>query len=88
MTKLEQTVKNIHTVDDADRKYIGKGAIAPISRFLMTFFILAVISFDKETILLVAGKVICKGKTNEILSDRTLLEEHGLELPLCNVRGG
>lgn len=59
MTKLGQTVKSIHTVDDADRKYIGKGAIAPISRFLVAvFFILAVISFNKYDLAGLAGMVI------------------------------
>ena len=42
----------------------------------------------EETVLLAAGEVICMGGTKEILNDKTLLEEHGLELPLCNVRGG
>lgn len=35
------------------------------------------------TILLAEGKVVCQGKTEEILGDRVLLEENGLELPLC-----
>lgn len=37
----------------------------------------------EQTVLLAEGKVVCQGQTEEILKDRALLEEHGLELPLC-----
>lgn len=37
----------------------------------------------EETILLADGKVICHGKTEDILKDKTLLEKHDMELPLC-----
>jgi cobalt/nickel transport system ATP-binding protein len=37
----------------------------------------------ERTILMSGGKIICDGLTREILSDKELLEEHGLELPLC-----
>lgn len=40
----------------------------------------------ERTILLSEGKVIKDGKTAEILSDRKLLEENGLELPLSMQR--
>ncbi len=36
-----------------------------------------------RTILMADGKIIRDGETKEILSDRKLLEENGLELPLC-----
>lgn len=36
-----------------------------------------------RTILMAEGKIICDGATEEILSDQTLLERCGLELPLC-----
>lgn len=36
-----------------------------------------------RTILMAGGKIICDGRTEEILTDRKLLEENGLELPLC-----
>lgn len=36
----------------------------------------------ERTILLSNGKIVCDGATKEILSDRKLLEENGLELPL------
>jgi cobalt/nickel transport system ATP-binding protein len=35
-----------------------------------------------RTVLLDSGRVVADGKTREILKDRTLLEAHGLELPL------
>lgn len=37
----------------------------------------------EETILLADGKVICHGKTEDILRDKVLLEKHDMELPLC-----
>lgn len=37
----------------------------------------------ERTILLSNGKIVADGKTEEILSDEKLLEENGLELPLC-----
>ncbi|MDO4632507.1 MAG: energy-coupling factor ABC transporter ATP-binding protein [Eubacteriales bacterium] len=39
-----------------------------------------------RTILMAGGKIICDGPTEEILSDQKLLEENGLELPLCMQR--
>ena len=36
-----------------------------------------------RTILMSAGEIIADGKTEDILRDRRLLEEHGLELPFC-----
>ena len=37
----------------------------------------------EETILLADGKVICHGRTEDILKDKALLEKHDMELPLC-----
>ena len=37
----------------------------------------------KRTILMADGKIICDGPTQEILTDKELLEESGLELPFC-----
>ncbi len=37
----------------------------------------------ERTILMAGGRIICDGKTEDILSDKKLLEENGLELPLC-----
>ncbi|MCD8217401.1 MAG: energy-coupling factor ABC transporter ATP-binding protein [Clostridiales bacterium] len=37
----------------------------------------------ERTILIDNGEIICDGNTRDILSDRKLLESHGLELPLC-----
>ena len=39
-----------------------------------------------RTILLSEGRIVCDGDTREILSDRKLLETHGLELPLSLYR--
>lgn len=36
-----------------------------------------------RTILMAEGQIICDGATEKILSDQTLLERCGLELPLC-----
>ena len=36
-----------------------------------------------RTILMADGKIICDGPTKEILTDKILLEENGLELPMC-----
>lgn len=36
-----------------------------------------------RTILMAEGRIVCDGPTEEILTDQALLEEHGLELPLC-----
>ena len=36
----------------------------------------------ERTVLMSKGKIICDGSTKEILSDKNLLEENGLELPL------
>lgn len=40
----------------------------------------------QRTILLSEGKVVADGKTEEILSNQGLLEQNGLELPLCMQR--
>lgn len=37
----------------------------------------------ERTILLSGGKIVADGKAEEILSNQELLEENGLELPLC-----
>ncbi len=39
-----------------------------------------------RTVLMADGSIICDGPTEEILSDQKLLEENGLELPLCMSR--
>ncbi|MCD8230252.1 MAG: energy-coupling factor ABC transporter ATP-binding protein [Clostridiales bacterium] len=36
-----------------------------------------------RTILISEGEIVCDGETRAILSDRKLMEENGLELPLC-----
>lgn len=41
----------------------------------------------ERTILLADGKIIKDGKTKDILTDKKLLEENGLELPLSLSRG-
>ena len=40
-----------------------------------------------RVILLADGCIVADGKAEEILSDSKLLEENGLELPLCLQRG-
>ncbi|MDO4522827.1 MAG: energy-coupling factor ABC transporter ATP-binding protein [Eubacteriales bacterium] len=40
----------------------------------------------ERTILMANGKIIRDGATEDILSDKELLEAHGLELPLCMQR--
>lgn len=42
-----------------------------------------VLNTCEETIFLSEGKVVCCGRTDEILKDRELLERYGMELPLC-----
>ena len=37
----------------------------------------------ERTILLSDGKIVCDGATKDILTNRQVLEDHGLELPLC-----
>lgn len=37
----------------------------------------------ERTILLSNGKIVCDGATKKILTNRQVLEKHGLELPLC-----
>ena len=37
----------------------------------------------ERTVLMSNGKIVCDGKTQEILTDRELLEVNGLELPFC-----
>ena len=39
----------------------------------------------ERTILIANGKIVKDGKTEEILTDKALLETNGLELPLCLV---
>ena len=41
----------------------------------------------EETVLLAEGSVICRGKTEELLTDPELLEAYDMELPLC-MQGG
>ena len=40
----------------------------------------------KRTILMADGRIICDGPTQEILTNRELLESNGLELPFCMQR--
>jgi cobalt transport protein ATP-binding subunit len=37
----------------------------------------------ERTVVIDAGRVVAEGPSRDILSDRALLESHGLELPLC-----
>ena len=37
----------------------------------------------RRTILMADGRIVCDGKTEDILSNQELLEQCGLELPLC-----
>lgn len=37
----------------------------------------------ERTVLMSDGRIVKDGRTEEILTDQGLLEEHGLELPLC-----
>lgn len=37
----------------------------------------------ERTVLMSDGKIVCDGKTQEILTDKELLEANGLELPFC-----
>lgn len=37
----------------------------------------------ERTILLSDGKIVCDGATKDVLTNRQVLEDHGLELPLC-----
>lgn len=37
----------------------------------------------KRTILMADGRIICDGPTQDILTDKELLESNGLELPFC-----
>lgn len=37
----------------------------------------------KRTIIMAEGRIVCDGPTEEILSNKQLLEDVGLELPLC-----
>lgn len=37
----------------------------------------------ERTIIMSNGEIVCDGLTRELLSNRQLLEENGLELPLC-----
>lgn len=36
-----------------------------------------------RTVLMADGEIVCDGRTEDVLSDRELLEANGLELPLC-----
>lgn len=37
----------------------------------------------ERTIIMSEGRIVCDGKTTEILTDQKLLNDNGLELPLC-----
>jgi cobalt/nickel transport system ATP-binding protein len=37
----------------------------------------------ESVILLAEGRIVCQGETESILRDKELLEQYGLELPLC-----
>lgn len=37
----------------------------------------------ERTVLMSQGRIVSDGPTEEILTDQALLEENGLELPLC-----
>lgn len=37
----------------------------------------------ERTIIMSEGRIVCDGKTTEILTDQKLLKDNGLELPLC-----
>ena len=41
----------------------------------------------ERTVLMADGRIVKDGRTEEILSDQRLLEEYGLELPLCMQKG-
>lgn len=70
-------------LDPASRRHlIGLLQSLKISKIIATHDLEMVLEICQRVVLLDNGRIISDGKTEEILSDKELLESHGLEVPL------
>lgn len=64
------------------RRVMGVLAKLPGTQLIATHDLDLAWELCERTVLLAHGRIIADGRTKEVLSNRGLLEEHGLELPL------
>jgi energy-coupling factor transporter ATP-binding protein EcfA2 len=64
------------------RRFIELVRGLPSTKLIATHDLEMVLETCTRTILLDGGKVVADGPSREILSDVTLVEAHGLELPM------
>ncbi|MCQ2480892.1 MAG: energy-coupling factor ABC transporter ATP-binding protein [Clostridia bacterium] len=57
--------------------------VIPVTKIIASHDLDMVLETCNRVILINDGKIVADGKATDILSDKTLLEENGLELPLC-----
>lgn len=70
------------TLDPRNRRnLIGILNEMPETKIIASHDLDMILETCEETILLADGMVVWQGRTRDILCDRTLLEENGLELP-------
>jgi cobalt/nickel transport system ATP-binding protein len=72
------------SLDPASRRHLIRflGGL-PITKVLASHDLDMVLELASRVVVLDGGRIVAEGAPREILSDRVLLEAHGLELPLC-----
>ncbi len=60
----------------------------PVTLILATHDLEMVLTLCTRTVLMARGRIMADGETRQLLSDRKLMEEHGLEVPASLPRSG
>ena len=65
------------------RNLIGILNSMPETKIIASHDLDMILDTCEETVLLSEGRIVCQGKTKDILKNKELLEKHDMELPLC-----
>lgn len=65
------------------RNLIGILNSMPETKIIASHDLDMILDTCEETVLLSEGRIVCQGKTKDILKNKELLEKYDMELPLC-----
>lgn len=69
------------------RRFINLIAALPATKLIATHDLEMALELCRRTVLLDGGRIVANGLTRDVLGDPTLLESHGLEMPLSLLIG-